>query len=90
MPKYRLAHRYCKYSNLGRQPYPDDFKRFALPHLKQIASEDYGVPLIMFAKGAEWAYPLFEDTNVHAFGIGWGCTPEDARVYADQKQFKEI
>lgn len=61
---------------------PDDFKRFALPQLKAIASEDYGVPLIMFAKGAEWAYPLFEDANVNAFGIGWGCTPEDARVFA--------
>ena len=64
---------------------PDDFKRYALPHLKTIASEDYGVPLIMFAKGAEWAYPLFEDTNVSAFGIGWGCTPEDARVFANSK-----
>ena len=64
---------------------PDDFKRFALPYLKQIASEDYEVPLIMFAKGAEWAYPLFEDTNVNAFGIGWGCTPEDARAYAGSR-----
>ncbi len=22
---------------------------------------------------------------MHAFGIGWGCTPEDARVYAGPK-----
>ncbi|MEX0608591.1 MAG: uroporphyrinogen decarboxylase [Balneolaceae bacterium] len=64
---------------------PDDFKELALPHLKRIASEDYGVPLIMFCKDAEWSYPLFVDTNVSGFGIGWGCTPEDARKFAGDK-----
>lgn len=61
---------------------PDDFKTFAVPYLKQIADEDYGVPLILFCKDAEWAYPLFQKTKVSAFGIGWGCTPENARNYA--------
>lgn len=64
---------------------PDDFKKHALPHLKRIASEDYGVPLIMFCKDAEWSYPLFADANVSGFGIGWGCTPEDARKFAGEK-----
>ncbi len=61
---------------------PDDFKEYALPCLKAIAAEDYGVPLIMFCKDAEWAYSEFEELNVSAFGIGWGCTPEQARSYA--------
>ena len=64
---------------------PDDFKKFALPHLKRIANEDYGVPLIMFCKDAEWSYPLFGTTNVSGFGIGWGCTPEHARQFAGDK-----
>lgn len=61
---------------------PDDFKKFALPHLLRIAREDYGVPLIMFCKDAEWSYPHFTNTNVSGFGIGWGCTPEHARQFA--------
>jgi len=64
---------------------PDDFKKYVIPTLKQIAAEDYGVPLILFCKDAEWAYPLFKDSNVQACGIGWGCTPEDARQYAGGK-----
>lgn len=64
---------------------PDDFKQHALPYLRQIASEDYGVPLILFCKDAEWSYPFFADTNVNGFGISWGCTPEDARKYAGDK-----
>ena len=64
---------------------PDDFRKLALPHLKRIASEDYGVPLIMFCKDAEWSYPHFADTNVTGFGISWGCTPEHARQFAGDK-----
>ncbi|MTI88104.1 MAG: uroporphyrinogen decarboxylase [Balneolaceae bacterium] len=64
---------------------PDDFKQHALPYLQQIAAEDYGVPLIIFCKDAEWSYPLFADTNVSGFGISWGCTPEDARNFAGGK-----
>lgn len=64
---------------------PDDFKKYALPCLRQIASEDYGVPLIMFCKDAEWCYPSFLETNVKGLGIGWGCTPENARKFAGDK-----
>ncbi|MEX0721781.1 MAG: uroporphyrinogen decarboxylase [Balneolaceae bacterium] len=64
---------------------PDDFKKLALPYLIQIASEDYGVPLIMFCKDAEWSYAMFENTHVQGFGIGWGCTPENARHFAGEK-----
>ena len=39
----------------------------------------------MFCKDAEWSYPLFEDTKVKGFGIGWGCTPEDARSVTEGK-----
>jgi uroporphyrinogen decarboxylase len=63
----------------------DDFRRHALPHLQRIAAEDYGVPLIMFCKDAEWSYPLFAHTQVAGFGIGWGCTPEQAREFAGDK-----
>ena len=64
---------------------PDDFKEFALPYLKKIAAEDYGAPLIMFCKDAEWSYTHFSESNVSAFGIGWGCTPENARLFAGEK-----
>lgn len=64
---------------------PDDFMTHAMPHLKDIVSEDYGVPVILFAKDAEWSYELFRETNVDAFGVGWGCTPENARAYAGNK-----
>ncbi|MFY0683343.1 MAG: uroporphyrinogen decarboxylase [Balneola sp.] len=64
---------------------PDDFKEYALPCLKEIAAEDYGVPLTMFCKDAEWAYSEFDSFNVSAFGIGWGCTPEKARSYIKGK-----
>ncbi|MDR9410960.1 MAG: uroporphyrinogen decarboxylase [Balneolaceae bacterium] len=64
---------------------PDDFQKLALPHLKRIANEDYGVPLIMFCKDAEWIYPLFTNTNATGFGIGWGCTPEHARQFTGDK-----
>lgn len=62
---------------------PDDFTNLAAPYLHRILEEDYGVPVILFAKDAEWSYPLFsKHESVKAFGIGWGCTPENARTYA--------
>jgi uroporphyrinogen decarboxylase len=64
---------------------PDDFKEYALPCLKAITAEDYGVPLIMFCKDAEWAYSEFSELNVTGLGIGWGCTPEKAREFANGK-----
>lgn len=64
---------------------PDDFRMHALPFLKQIADEDYGVPLIVFCKDAEWAYTEFSDSHVKGFGISWGTTPEDARKFAGAK-----
>ncbi|MEO1023350.1 MAG: uroporphyrinogen decarboxylase [Bacteroidota bacterium] len=63
---------------------PKDFLEYAYPCLKAIADEDYGVPLILFCKDAEWSYARFTDSNVHAFGMGWGCNPADARAYAGQ------
>lgn len=64
---------------------PDDFLVHAAPYLKKILSEDYGVPVILFAKDAEWSYSHFEGTNINGVGIGWGCTPENARKYAGEK-----
>ena len=64
---------------------PDDFMTHAYPFLKQIVNEDYGVPIILFAKDAEWCYPNFQDEGVKGFGISWGCTPENARFLAGNK-----
>ena len=64
---------------------PQHFEHFAVPYLKRICEEDYGVPLILFCKDAEWSYPLFKETNVAGFGIGWGCTPNDGRTFAEGK-----
>lgn len=64
---------------------PDDYKKFILPGIKKICEEDYGVPMIMFAKDAEWVYSELKTSNVSAFGIGWGCTPENASLYAGNK-----
>ena len=64
---------------------PDDFLTHATPYLQKIVREDYGVPLILFAKDAEWSYSHFADSKVSGFGISWGCTPEDARKYAGDK-----
>ncbi|MFN1835034.1 uroporphyrinogen decarboxylase [Balneola sp. MJW-20] len=64
---------------------PDDFVNHAMPYLKEIVDQDYGVPVILFAKDAEWSYRQFQKTNVNGFGISWGCSPEDARSYTGGK-----
>jgi uroporphyrinogen decarboxylase len=60
---------------------PDDFERFAVPYLFQIAEavSAHG-PVILFPKGSNYALNLVSQNKaVSGIGIDWTIRPEDAR-----------
>lgn len=59
---------------------PDDFNRWALPHLKKICESVEGAPVILFAKGSWYALErLSYRVGADALGLDWAVSPEYAR-----------
>jgi len=62
---------------------PDVFATFALPYLRQIADrvkkEVPEVPLVVFAKGANYAIKELAALNYDVIGLDWTVDPEDAK-----------
>ncbi|MBX3102761.1 MAG: uroporphyrinogen decarboxylase [Bacteroidetes bacterium] len=64
---------------------PADFYRFSFPYLKRIAEGVSGVPLILFARGAEHALADLAQTPASALGLDWTASPEQARALTGGK-----
>ncbi|MDX1639049.1 MAG: uroporphyrinogen decarboxylase, partial [Balneolaceae bacterium] len=59
---------------------PEDFNRWALPSLMEIADAVEDVPVILFAKGSWYALErLSYRSSASALGLDWTITPEYAR-----------
>jgi uroporphyrinogen decarboxylase len=60
---------------------PQDFYTFAFPYLKRIAEGVKGAPVILFARGAEYALgELAAQTPAAALGLDWTADPARARA----------
>ena len=67
---------------------PHEFREFALPYLKQIAvrvkQELHGlglevVPMVLFAKGANYALEDMSDSEYDVLSLDWTVDPAEAR-----------
>ncbi len=62
---------------------PEAFQTFAWPYLQRIAREikrDYPeVPLILFARGAHHALPLYRTSDYDVIGLDWTMDPRQSR-----------
>lgn len=59
---------------------PDDFNRWAMPHLMEICKAVDDVPVILFAKGSWYALErLSFRGGADALGVDWTVSPEYAR-----------
>lgn len=54
---------------------PQQFRTFALPYIKQIASAIDNVPVTVFAKNAWYAYADLEQVDCNVVGIDWNTSP---------------
>jgi len=60
---------------------PEEFREFAQPYLVQITQAlNNEVPVILFAKGSDYALEDLSHTGASALGLGWTATPEHARA----------
>lgn len=59
---------------------PVQFRTFALPYIKQIASAIEDVPVTVFAKGAWFALSDLEEIDCNVVGIDWNTHPQFARA----------
>lgn len=55
------------------------YEEFCIPYLKRIGEEVIGVPKILFAKGAWFAFSKFKDLNYEGIGLDWKTSPKMAR-----------
>lgn len=59
---------------------PDDFNKYALPHLMEICSAIKEVPVILFAKGAWYALSrLAFKSGASALSVDWTMSPDYSR-----------
>jgi len=64
---------------------PAQFRAFALPYLKQIATAIEDVPVTVFAKGAWFAYQDLEHIDCNVVGIDWNTSPLYAKTWLKTK-----
>lgn len=61
---------------------PEDFKIYAQPYLKHIASTLSGVvPIILFPKGSWYALSDLASSGAAGLGLDWTVSPRQARVW---------
>lgn len=60
---------------------PETYKNFALPGMKKIVEmvKTSGVPITLFAKGAQHALPDLASLDCHTLGLDWTIAPESGR-----------
>lgn len=58
---------------------PDLYTKFCIPYLRRIGEEVTGVPKILFAKGAWFAFESFASLNYEGIGLDWKTAPSLAR-----------
>jgi uroporphyrinogen decarboxylase len=64
---------------------PQDYKEFSLPYIKQITEQVNGAYKIVFAKGCWYALPEMSELPVHALGLDWTTSPQQARMLTSNK-----
>lgn len=61
---------------------PEDYRRFSLPYIRQIAEALHQeTPVIAFAKGCWFALEEMSQLPVSALGVDWTITPQMAREF---------
>jgi len=58
---------------------PDLYNTFCMPYWQKIRAAINEVPMIIFAKGAYFAWSDFAELGADAVGLDWTITPENAR-----------
>lgn len=58
---------------------PELYEKFCIPYLQRIGEEVTGVPKILFAKGAWFAFKSFGQLNYEGIGLDWKTGPALAR-----------
>ena len=61
---------------------PQQYQQFALPYIERICNEIKEVPVIVFAKGANYALTELSKLPCEALGVDWNVEPADARKAA--------
>ncbi|MEL7339959.1 MAG: uroporphyrinogen decarboxylase, partial [Bacteroidota bacterium] len=61
---------------------PHDYGIYSMPYMRQIANAVEGAPVILYAKGCNYAYGEFSQTNASALGVDWQTSPQTARQLA--------
>ena len=64
---------------------PNQFRTFALPYIRQIATAIKEVPVTIFAKGAWFAYQDLADVDCNVVGIDWNTSPFYAKALLKDK-----
>lgn len=64
---------------------PQDYKEFSLPYIKQITEQVNGAYKIVFAKGCWFALAEMSELPVHALGLDWTTSPQQARMLTSNK-----
>lgn len=64
---------------------PQQFSEFSLKYIKQICDTINEVPVIVFAKGANYAIEDVAKSSCSVLGLDWTITPEQARSKAGNK-----
>ncbi|MEM7657227.1 MAG: uroporphyrinogen decarboxylase [Bacteroidota bacterium] len=61
---------------------PADFGIYSLPYLEQIAAAIEGAPVILYAKGCNFAFEAMAQTAASGLGVDWQTAPSVARELA--------
>ncbi len=64
---------------------PDQYRTFAIPCLKRIASAIEKVPVTLFSKGAWFALEDLAALDCQTIGLDWNITPKEARSRVGDK-----
>lgn len=65
---------------------PEQYRIFALPYIKQIASAIEDVPVTVFAKGAWFILEDLQEVDCQVVGLDWNTTPAFARKQLGQQK----
>lgn len=64
---------------------PKDYQEFSFPYIKQISEQVKGSYKIVFAKGCWFALAEMSELPVHALGLDWTISPQQARMLSNGK-----
>ena len=67
---------------------PEAFEQFSFPYIQKICQAIDSVPIIVFAKGAYYSYPLLNTLPCEVIGLDWQTQPGFARTHISEKAFQ--